>query len=207
MGGGRGRNYPIIKARRSPRRNTKAIFKYWEDFITATFKTVMNVTFLGLFHNRNEAQHFHSFASGGEETRRGLGDPKCSSKSHNQGWKMSPSLECSEKGWDGWRRKTESHRGVGRSIQNTLAFPQMGESSQIRAYCSNHISNEIIEIKAWSPETTVAICPGSLLGVLSICAPPKRSRVENDVCPPKWSGVENNVKEAFKTHHWDYSTF
>lgn len=41
---GRGCNYPIIKARMNPRRDTKTIFKYWEDFITATLKTIMNLT-------------------------------------------------------------------------------------------------------------------------------------------------------------------
>lgn len=27
------------------------------------------------------------------------------------------------------------------------------------------------------------------------------------ICPKKWGTSENNVKKAFKTHHWDYSTF
>lgn len=204
---GRGRNYPIIKARRNPRRNTNAIFKYREDFITATFKTVMNVTFLGPFHNRNKIQCFHRFASAEEETRKRPVTPNAPQKLPRPGVKNVTVSRVFRKRVGQVEKANWEPQRCGEEHSKHVGLSSNGESSQIRAYCSNHISNEINEIKTWSPETAVAVCPGRTRGVLSIYAPPKRSGVENDVCPPKQSGVENNVKEAFKTHHWDYSTF
>lgn len=142
---GRGRNYPIIKAKRNPRRNTKAIFKYWEDFITATFKTVMNVTFLGPFHNRNETQHFHRFVSAEEETRKRTVTPNAPQKQPQPGVKnvTIPRVFRKRVGQVG-KANWEPQRCGEHSKHVSLS--SNGESSQIWAYCSNHISNEINEI-------------------------------------------------------------
>lgn len=116
---------------------------------------------------------------------------------------ISPFLECSEKGWDRWRRKTESHIDIARSIKNMLAFLKMGRA---------HKSEPTVQIT--SPMRSVkSRCDlqRPWWDVISrdhgVCLSRGSPWSSSNLCPPKWSRAENNVKEAFKTHHWDYSTF
>lgn len=46
---GEGTQLPNYQSKDESWKDTKAIFKYWADFITATFKTVMYAAFLAFF--------------------------------------------------------------------------------------------------------------------------------------------------------------
>lgn len=74
----------------------------------------------------------YRFAFAEEETRKELAVYKCSSETTTTRGEKITFPRVFGKRQDRSRRKTESHRDVGRSVKNTLAFPRRGRAHELQ---------------------------------------------------------------------------